>query len=221
MPLIVTIPGLLGLAVLLNPDGSPLVLVAENDVRANITNHTFNDVLPLLMGKYLGPGPARPGRDGDDRRLHVGHGRQRQRLRHRLDLRRLPAADQPQRQRPPLPDHGPLGLAAGRAASRSARPTALFYFSNILEFLQVLIFFFIVPLFGVVILGMLWKRATPDRRASVGFLTAILALDRHVGLRPHVPRRLPARSRRSCWERRGGHRRERAMPARRRTRSPA
>ena len=41
---------------------------------------------------------------------------------------------------------------------------ALFYFSNILEFLQVLIFFFIVPLFGVVILGMLWKRATPDRR---------------------------------------------------------
>ena len=30
---------------------------------------------------------------------------------------------------------------------------ALFYFSNILEFLQVLVFFFIVPLFGVVILG--------------------------------------------------------------------
>src|SRR5271157_2825792 len=50
---------------------------------------------------------------------------------------------------------------------------ALFYFSNILEFLQVLIFFFIVPLFGVVIVGMLWKRATPTG-AFVGFLTAIL-----------------------------------------------
>ena len=36
-----------------------------------------------------------------------------------------------------------------------------FYFTNILDFLQVLIFFFIVPLFGVVILGMLWKRCTP------------------------------------------------------------
>ena len=49
---------------------------------------------------------------------------------------------------------------------------ALFYFSNILEFLQVLIFFFIVPLFGVVILGMLWRRATPTG-GFVGFLTAI------------------------------------------------
>ena len=37
-------------------------------------------------------------------------------------------------------------------------------FSNILVYLQVLVMFFIVPLFGVVILGMLWKRATPRRR---------------------------------------------------------
>ena len=33
-----------------------MVLVPESDPRANITHHTFNDVLPLLMGKYLGPG---------------------------------------------------------------------------------------------------------------------------------------------------------------------
>ena len=39
--------------------------------------------------------------------------------------------------------------------------------------MQVLIFFFIVPLFGVVIVGMLWKKATPTG-AFVGFLTAIL-----------------------------------------------
>ena len=86
VPLIVTIPGLLGLAVLLEPDGSPMVLVPESDPRANITHHTYNDVLPLLMGKYLGPGLLGSGGHGDDRRLHVGHGRQRQRLRHRLDL---------------------------------------------------------------------------------------------------------------------------------------
>ncbi len=49
----------------------------------------------------------------------------------------------------------------------------LFCFSNILEYLQVLVFFFIVPLFGVVILGMLWKRATPAG-GFWGFLTAIL-----------------------------------------------
>ncbi|MCX8109218.1 MAG: hypothetical protein N3G20_10480, partial [Verrucomicrobiae bacterium] len=34
-------------------------------------------------------------------------------------------------------------------------------FSNILVYLQVLVLFFIVPLFGVVIMGMLWKQATP------------------------------------------------------------
>jgi hypothetical protein len=49
----------------------------------------------------------------------------------------------------------------------------LFFFSNILEFLQVLVFFFIVPLFGTVILGMLWKRATPAG-GFCGFLAAIL-----------------------------------------------
>ena len=56
VPIIVTLPGLLGLAVLLNPDGSPMVLVPESDPRARLTHHTFNDVLPLLMGQYLGPG---------------------------------------------------------------------------------------------------------------------------------------------------------------------
>ena len=50
---------------------------------------------------------------------------------------------------------------------------ALFWFSNILEFLQVLVFFFIVPLFGTVILGMLWKRATPAG-GFWGFFAAIL-----------------------------------------------
>ncbi len=49
----------------------------------------------------------------------------------------------------------------------------LFYFNNILDYLQVLVFFFIVPLFGVVILGMLWKRATPAA-GFWGFLTAMI-----------------------------------------------
>jgi hypothetical protein len=49
----------------------------------------------------------------------------------------------------------------------------LFAFSNILEYLQVLVFLFIVPLFGAVILGMLWKGATPAG-GFWGFLSAIL-----------------------------------------------
>ena len=67
---------------------------------------------------------------------------------------------------------------------------ALFLFSNILEFLQVLIFFFIVPLFGVVILGMLWKRTTPTG-GFVGFLTAMLVSFAMWVFVHYLPRRLP------------------------------
>jgi SSS family solute:Na+ symporter len=47
-------------------------------------------------------------------------------------------------------------------------------FSNILVYLQVLVMFFIVPLFGTVILGMLWKRASPAG-GFWGFLIGILS----------------------------------------------
>jgi hypothetical protein len=61
-----------------------------------------------------------------------------------------------------------IGVLVSIAAAYS-----LLWFSNILEFLQVLVFFFIVPLFGTVILGMLWKRATPAG-GFWGFVVAIL-----------------------------------------------
>jgi len=47
------------------------------------------------------------------------------------------------------------------------------YFSNILVYMQVLVMFFIIPLFGVVILGMLWKRPTAAG-GFWGFLAGIL-----------------------------------------------
>jgi hypothetical protein len=61
-----------------------------------------------------------------------------------------------------------IGVLVSIAAAYS-----LLWFSNILDFLQVLVFFFIVPLFGTVILGMLWKRATPAG-GFWGFVVAIL-----------------------------------------------
>jgi len=172
VPIIVTFPGLLGLAVLLNTDGSPLVLVPENDPRANITHHTFNDVLPLLMGKYLGPGLLGLGVTAMIAGFMSGMAGNVSAFAtvwtydvYRTLFNRN-ASD----------SHY---LKMGRWCSllgvlmSIGTAYALFYFSNILEFLQVLIFFFIVPLFGVVIVGMLWKKATPTG-AFVGFLTAIL-----------------------------------------------
>ena len=171
VPLIVTIPGLLGLAVLMNGD-SPVVLVPESDPRANITHRTFNDVLPLLMGQYLGPGLLglgvtamiagfMSGMAGNVsafatvwtydvyRPLFYRTGTDR----HYLNMGRWSSL---------------VGVLASIGTAY-----LLFFFSNILEYLQVLIFFFIVPLFGVVTLGMLWKRATPAG-GFWGFLIAML-----------------------------------------------
>src|SRR3984885_1324885 len=50
VPLIVILPGLLGLAVL------PEKLVAESAQALNPSAHTFNDVLPLMLARYCGPG---------------------------------------------------------------------------------------------------------------------------------------------------------------------
>ena len=172
VPIIVTIPGLLGLAVLLNPDGSPMVLVPESDPRANITNRTFNDVMPLLMGQYLGPGLLGLGVTAMIAGFMSGMAG---------NVSAFATVWTYDVYRPLInknaSDHHYVNM--GRWCSvlgvviSIGTAYALFYFSNILEFLQVLVFFFIVPLFGTVILGMLWKRATPAA-GFWGFLCAIL-----------------------------------------------
>ncbi|MGA2222396.1 MAG: sodium/solute symporter [Verrucomicrobiia bacterium] len=172
VPLIVTIPGLLGLAVLMNPDGSPMVLVPESDPRAGITNRTFNDVLPLLMGQYLGPGLLGLGVTAMIAGFMSGMAG---------NISAFATVWTYDVYKPLIhknaPDHHYLNM--GRWCSilgvliSIGTAYTLFYFSNILEYLQVLVFFFIVPLFGTVILGMLWKRATPAG-GFWGFLCAIL-----------------------------------------------
>ena len=78
-------------------------------------------------GQVPGPRASGPGGDGDDRRLHVGDGWQRERLRHGLDLRRLQDADQEGCQRRALPEHGPVVLAPGRShVDRNGLCTLLF-----------------------------------------------------------------------------------------------
>ncbi len=172
VPLIVTIPGLLGLAVLLNQNGSPMVLVPESDPRANITNRTFNDVLPLLMGQYLGPGLLGLGVTAMIAGFMSGMAG---------NVSAFATVWTYDVYRPLINKNASDKhyLTMGRWCSilgvliSIGTAYALFYFSNILEFLQVLVFFFIVPLFGTVILGMLWKRATPAG-GFWGFLAAIV-----------------------------------------------
>src|SRR5207249_5836133 len=54
VPLIVILPGLLALAVLKNPDGTIMHLVPESAAAAG--QHTYSQVLPLMLIRYCGPG---------------------------------------------------------------------------------------------------------------------------------------------------------------------
>jgi hypothetical protein len=149
-----------------------MVLVPESDPRAMITNHTFNDVLPLLMGKYLGPGLLGLGVTAMIAGFMSGMAGNVSAFATiwTYDVYK-PLLN------PNASDRHYVGM--GRWCSiigvllSIATAYSLFFFSNILAYLQVLIFFFIVPLFGIVILGMLWKRTTPAG-GFCGFLTAML-----------------------------------------------
>ena len=83
VPLIVILPGLLGLALLKNADGSPMVLVPESDPRAHHQPHLQRRAA-ALDGQVPGAGLAGAWHHGHDRRVHVRHGGQRQRFRHRV-----------------------------------------------------------------------------------------------------------------------------------------
>ena len=55
IPFFVILPGLLGLVVLHNNDGTLMHLVGQNAVSTANPN-SYNEVLPLMMERYLGPG---------------------------------------------------------------------------------------------------------------------------------------------------------------------
>ena len=55
VPFIVILPGLLGLVVLQNPDGSLMHLVGQDQVNA-LHPHSYNEVLPLMLVRYCAPG---------------------------------------------------------------------------------------------------------------------------------------------------------------------
>ena len=54
-------------------------------------------------------------------------------------------------------------------------------FASIMDYVQALFSFFIAPLFGTVLLGMLWKRATPAG-GFWGLLAGTRVVGRHVGV---------------------------------------
>ena len=91
VPFIVILPGLLGLVVLQNPGGTLLYL--EVTTGQCFHPHSFNEVLPLMMVRYLGPGLLGLGITALMAGFMSRHGRQRERLCDGVDVRHLSAAD--------------------------------------------------------------------------------------------------------------------------------
>jgi SSS family solute:Na+ symporter len=151
VPLIVILPGLLGLAVL------PMHLVPASEVQAG--QHSYNEVLPLMLARYCGPGLLGLGITALVAGFMAGMAGNVSAFAtvwtydiYRPFLRRN-AADS---------HYVFMGRACTLIGLVISIGTAylVMQFASIMDYVQALFGFFIAPLFGTVLLGMLWKRVS-------------------------------------------------------------
>jgi solute:Na+ symporter, SSS family len=151
VPFIVILPGLLALAVL------PEKLVGES--QAGASAHTYNEVLPLMLARYCGPGLLGLGITALIAGFMSGMAGNVSAFAtvwtydiYRAFIRK-DASDQ---------HYVAMGRWCTVLGVLISIGTAylVMQFLSIMDYVQALFSFFIAPLFGTVILGMLWKRAT-------------------------------------------------------------
>jgi SSS family solute:Na+ symporter len=165
VPLIVILPGLLALGLL------PFKLVPQSAAGQGM--HSYNEVLPLMLARYCGPGLLGLGVTAliagfmsgmagnvsafatvwtyDIYRPYI---RKRETDQHYLRVGRWCTI---------------LGVIASIGTAYLVT-----HFQSIMDYMQALVSFFIAPLFGTVILGMLWKRAT-NKGGFWGLLTGTVS----------------------------------------------
>jgi len=153
VPLIVILPGLLGLAVL------PEKLVAESAQAMNPGAHTFNDVLPLMLARYCGPGLLGLGMTALIAGFMSGMAGNVSAFATVWTYDIYRAVIKKEADDSHYVNVGKLCTVLGVLVSIGTAYLAM-QFSSIMDYVQALFSFFIAPLFGTVILGMLWKRAT-------------------------------------------------------------
>jgi solute:Na+ symporter, SSS family len=153
VPFIVILPGLLGLAVL------PIKLVGEGQAVAS-GGHSYNEVLPLMLARYCGPGLLGLGITALIAGFMSGMAGNVSAFAtvwtydiYGAFLKRR-AADA---------HYVTVGRWCTILGVLVSIGTAylVMSFLSIMDYVQALFSFFIAPLFGTVLLGMLWRRATP------------------------------------------------------------
>jgi SSS family solute:Na+ symporter len=168
VPLIVILPGLICLGLMQN--GHPLFhLVAADVAKGNPALHSYDQVLPLMLIRYCGPGLLGLGITALVAGFMSGMAGNVSAFStvwtydiYGAYLNKT------------APDKhyvfmGRLSTVVGMLISIGAA-YAVAHFASIMDYVQALFSFFIAPLYGTVILGMLWKRAT-----RAGGFTGLLA----------------------------------------------
>ena len=152
VPFIVILPGLLALAVL------PMKLMPEAQAIAT-GGHSYNEVLPLMLARYCGPGLLGLGITALIAGFMSGMAGNVSAFTTVLTYdiyRALIKKD--------ASDHHYVNMGRWCTVLGVAISIGTAYlvmdFKSIMDYVQALFSFFIAPLFGTVILGMLWKRAT-------------------------------------------------------------
>jgi SSS family solute:Na+ symporter len=157
VPFIVILPGLLALAVLTDPSGNLIRLVPESQVGPG--QHSYNEVLPLMLARYCGPGLLGLGMTALIAGFMSGMAGNSSAFATvwTYDLYR-PFI------RKGMPDEhyvkvGRWTVMIGMLVSIGTAYLVM-EFKSIMDYVQALFSFFVAPLFGTVLLGMLWKRTT-------------------------------------------------------------
>jgi len=153
VPFIVILPGLLGLALL------PMRLQPE-DVAVASGGHSYNEVLPLMLARYAGPGLLGLGITALIAGFMSGMAGNVSAFATvwTYDIYRAFF-----KKEAPDAHYVSMGRWCTILGVLVSIGTAylVMQFKSIMDYVQALFSFFIAPLFGTVLLGMLWKRATP------------------------------------------------------------
>ncbi len=152
VPLIVILPGLLGLAVL------PYHLVPESAAGPGM--HSYNEVLPLMLARYCGPGLLGLGVTALIAGFMSGMAGNVSAF---ATVWTYDIYQPYIRKRATDAHYVLVGRWCTILGVILSIGTAYFVtqFKSIMDYMQALVSFFIAPLFATVIIGMLWKRATP------------------------------------------------------------
>ena len=153
VPFIVILPGLLGLAVL------PYKLVGEGQAVAN-GGHSYNEVLPLMLARYCGPGLLGLGITALMAGFMSGMAGNVSAFATVWTYDIYRALIRKQGSDSHYVSVGRWCTILGVLVSIGTAYLVM-QFKSIMDYVQALFSFFIAPLFGTVLLGMLWRRATP------------------------------------------------------------